>query len=158
MRAGNLVDDRREYASVGSLVSDLKEADEDFEFYPTTDEIIAAMLAAEQDRLGFDHAQAGQALAEAWNFPPGLAAVIGCHHDPEASTGEWEAGLLRAVTAADQLAGFLGYGGGSMPLPEEDFWADIARLEFEKEIIESYLVRLPGEMDALLLMLGKAKK
>ncbi|GAB6063273.1 HDOD domain-containing protein [Deferrisoma palaeochoriense] len=40
------------------------------------------LRAAEEERFGEDHAAAGRALLEAWNFPPGTAALAGFHHGP----------------------------------------------------------------------------
>ena len=52
--------------------------------------------------MGYDHAQAGAALAEAWNFPPALVAAIGGHHELE--PGERDVAL---ISLADYLANLL---------------------------------------------------
>ncbi len=41
--------------------------------------------AAETQLFGFDHAQIGGALFEAWNFQPLLFEAVATHHDPEKS-------------------------------------------------------------------------
>ncbi len=38
------------------------------------------LAAEEQPRLGFNHADLGQAVAEGWNFPEALCDLIGRHH------------------------------------------------------------------------------
>jgi putative nucleotidyltransferase with HDIG domain len=43
-----------------------------------------ALVAVERSELGFDHAQAGRALADHWHFPAELLAMIAGHHDPVA--------------------------------------------------------------------------
>jgi putative nucleotidyltransferase with HDIG domain len=40
-----------------------------------------ALYEAEQQVLGFDHAQVGGELAQQWQLPPMLAECIACHHD-----------------------------------------------------------------------------
>ncbi|MDY0109679.1 MAG: HDOD domain-containing protein [Candidatus Krumholzibacteria bacterium] len=66
------------------------------------------LLAAERQLLGFDHAQAGAALAESWNFPVDLVAVIAEHH----GAGN-ENRLAALITAADLLASQRGHDGGA---------------------------------------------
>ena len=40
-----------------------------------------ALYEAEQQVMGFDHAQVGGELAQQWQLPPMLAECIACHHD-----------------------------------------------------------------------------
>ena len=40
------------------------------------------LLTTERDLFGIDHCAAGAYLAQDWNFPDELAAVIATHHDP----------------------------------------------------------------------------
>lgn len=56
----------------------------------------------ERERMGYDHAQAGAALAEAWNFPAPLVSAIGGHHDTEPTDR-----AVALVTLADYLANLL---------------------------------------------------
>ena len=44
-----------------------------------------AMYQAEQQTLGFDHAQVGGELARQWKLPPLLQECIACHHDIHAA-------------------------------------------------------------------------
>ncbi len=60
------------------------------------------LVDLEREHLGYDHAQAGAALADAWNFPPPLVAAIGGHHDDEPSERD-----VALVTLADYLANLL---------------------------------------------------
>lgn len=66
------------------------------------------LLAAERQLLGFDHAQAGAALAESWNFPVDLVAVIAEHHGAGS-----ENRLAALITVADLLASQRGHDGGA---------------------------------------------
>jgi HD-like signal output (HDOD) protein len=61
-----------------------------------------AFIAQEQRVFGFNHCQLGHRLASAWNFAPPIAAVIGCHHEPERS-GQSEKALVKHVHVADTL-------------------------------------------------------
>ncbi len=84
----------------------------------------APRIEAERSLFGFDHAQLGAALGEAWNFPPSLMAAAGNHHSGEGDP------VSRLVAAGDALAlsEGLGYGfetSASNPV----FQAEIAGLE-----------------------------
>lgn len=74
------------------------------------------LLAAEVALFGFDHAKAGAALAEAWNFPPDLIEAIGRHHAPPAGAPV----LVRVVAAANLVAASIGeHAGAEVVTPEE---------------------------------------
>jgi putative nucleotidyltransferase with HDIG domain len=75
--------------------------------------------AAEAEVLGCTHAEIGQLLAERWNLPAKLAAVIARHHSPlEAGAFATEASI---VHLADILARALSIGsGGDEKVPPLD--------------------------------------
>ncbi len=56
----------------------------------------------EHQRLGFDHAQLGGAVAERWKFPAGIAAAIRHHHAPAQAPIE-QRSLAWLVYAADSV-------------------------------------------------------
>jgi putative nucleotidyltransferase with HDIG domain len=56
----------------------------------------------EHERLGFDHAELGGAVAQRWKFPAGISAAIRHHHDPAAAPAEHQS-LARLVHVADTL-------------------------------------------------------
>lgn len=64
----------------------------------------APLAAAEREVFGLTHEEAGAALAERWNFPPGLVQAIGGHHRAPVS-GVFDTAAL--VWSADQLAAAL---------------------------------------------------
>jgi len=74
-----------------------------------------SFVEIEREVLGFDHAEAGAALAEAWHFPTPLVAAIRHHHEPAAPAGADP--IVTAVRAANLLAAVVGYGGGP-PSPQ----------------------------------------
>ncbi len=68
-----------------------------------------AFNAVEREVMGFDHAQAGEAVALSWNLPEPLSQSIRWHHEP----GRAEHAVLAAlVHLGDALAVALGYGLG----------------------------------------------
>ncbi len=80
-------------------------------------------LELERDTMGVDHLEVGFELADYWNYPPVLAAVISSHHPPLASYPEqWGSGpmeLAEVVSIADNWAwqaGVKGIPSGS-PIP-----------------------------------------
>jgi putative nucleotidyltransferase with HDIG domain len=64
-------------------------------------------LDFEREQFGFDHAEAGRLLGEAWELPAEFRIVAGRHHDPCEGT---EVDLLRIVHVGCRLADSLGYG------------------------------------------------
>jgi len=65
----------------------------------------ALLVDVEREILGFDHAQAGHALASHWGFPESLIAAIAYHHDPGACKPNRKEAYL--VHLADGLASML---------------------------------------------------
>lgn len=121
------------------------------------------LLQGERDVLGFDHAEAGQALAESWNFPAALAGVIGRHHDPLPGAGDVQpAGpapqaddLLPAIVAANLAACRAGFGAGAACDPQQ--WEQgITALGADPAEAGAVLDRLPADVAALGQALGGA--
>jgi len=90
---------------------------------------------AEQEVLGFDHAEVGQWLAESWKLPEELTEPIRWHHKPE---GAKEVPLATAVVhLADVLARGWGLGDGI------DIWVPplnrtaLARLELSSDNLKN---------------------
>jgi len=74
------------------------------------------MVSAENEILGYTHADVGKLLAERWNLPPKLVNVIANHHQPE-SAGSF---ILEAaiIHLADIFCRALGFGsGGDQKIP-----------------------------------------
>lgn len=121
------------------------------------------LIRGEREILGFDHAEAGAALAEAWNFPGVLTDVIGGHHDLERAAAGSRAGspapasgpgLLPAVAAANLTASRAGIGAGTVCAGDE-VWRDaLDYLGFDPDAGAAVLARLPGDVRALAEVLG----
>lgn len=65
-----------------------------------------SFLKAEEEILGFNHAQVGEKIAIKWNFPEELVEAIGLHHAPEKST--INPTLVSIVHIADALTMIMG--------------------------------------------------
>jgi len=109
---------------------------------------------AEQEVLGFTHAELGQALLEAWKFPSELTCPVGFHHRPWEDTKEPKRSA--AVYLANRLTIFYGqpnHPGAPKPEPE-DIKEDLPRLEslglkLPVGFLASYPGRLKGETDGI---------
>lgn len=88
---------------VGMLVIDRWLVAEGIRLPDTHDE--RTLRAAERAMLGFDHADAGAALAEAWGFPAMLVDALRHHHAPDAAGPDRQ--VVQAVAAGDIVAGVL---------------------------------------------------
>jgi putative nucleotidyltransferase with HDIG domain len=66
-----------------------------------------ALMVAERDILGLDHAAVGGLLADSWRFPPSLKSAVAEHHSPAAATADSLADLTHV---ADAIAHGLGQG------------------------------------------------
>ena len=113
------------------------------------------LRAAERSILGFDHAEAGAALAEAWNFPPDLVAVIRYHHRPLDSGARVGGELVTAVAAANLAAADLGFGGGTRPPEHAEMLDQIAKLGVSEELWSDLAGRLPGDLENMLSLIGE---
>lgn len=107
------------------------------------------LCEAERRRLGFDHAEAGAALAENWNFPADLVAVIAGHHDPDPA-----AGLVRKVTLADLLVSGSGLDGGAPRVPDEALASALHEAGVPQEQARADLQQALRDMDGLVTILG----
>ncbi len=65
---------------------------------------------AEQRSLGFTHCDTGTLVAQRWQLPPDLVAVIGCHHDPASAVAHRD--LVALVALSDLLCRMWGLGYG----------------------------------------------
>ena len=114
------------------------------------------LVRGEREILGFDHAEAGQALAESWNFPTGLATVIGAHHVPYTAGSPAvlgpepaDAALLRAVAGTNLTASRAGLGAGEL-CPDDAPWLEaLDALGVAETDAREVLARLPGDVASL---------
>jgi len=110
------------------------------------------LLAAEKRILGFDHSEAGAALAEAWNFPPMLTTAIEYHHHLEGAAKESE--LQRSVYAANIITGCIGLGSSKKSvLPQE---IEVLKDQgIPEEAIVHLTIHLTKDLEDLLSIVGE---
>lgn len=110
----------------------------------------AQLVLAERDLLGFDHAEAGAAVAEAWNFPADLVAAIAGHHRPA------PAGSLTAVVrAANLLAAAHGHAAGAPEVPEGELALALEAAGFAQgPTLEAAREQVLRDLDGMLALLG----
>ena len=68
---------------------------------------------AEKTALGIGHVLVGKRIAEKWNLPPTLTAMIALHHQPTLSQDYFD--IVAIVHAADRVARKLNLGDGGDP-------------------------------------------
>jgi putative nucleotidyltransferase with HDIG domain len=101
------------------------------------------MITAEDNVLGYNHAEIGKLLAEKWNLPAKLVQVIAHHHEPVVAGGF----MLEAaiVHLADILCRALnmGFGGDNkIPLVDKQAWEI---LKINTSAIEPLLEKMQSE-------------
>ncbi len=60
--------------------------------------------AAEREVMGVDHTEIGYLIAERWNLPKSLCAVIRHHHEPALSDGTPDERIVKLVASANALS------------------------------------------------------
>ena len=70
-------------------------------FYRRPKDMAIDLFAAEKEKIGFTHPEAGALLAQSWDLPENLIDTIRYHHNPEAATVDPE--LTHMVYLADFL-------------------------------------------------------
>ena len=94
------------------------------------------LLKTERDLFELDHCAAGAYLAQDWDFPDELAAVIATHHDDFQVR---EAGMYNLIKASWRLADTLGYAAFS---PQKQWsWEEL--IEFIPNCGNSWLGQSP---------------
>ncbi len=113
----------------------------------------ACLLDAEMNILGFNHAEAGARLGEAWNFPPYLVNAIANHHrQPSAADDQI---LIGAVSAANLVTCHLGWGGGTGAISEDNFWEEVTGYGYEEAVLRELMEKLPGDLESMLNLIGE---
>jgi putative nucleotidyltransferase with HDIG domain len=109
------------------------------------------MFTAEEQILGYTHADVGQLLAEKWNLPPKLISVILHHHRP--STAGRFAQEAAIIHLADIFCRALSIGsGGDTKIPQLDkiAWES---LKIKTEVLESLIAKTKSGFDDISLFI-----
>ena len=101
-------------AFVGGLLHDLGALFLD-SYFPVQYAVAMAFAAregktacdAENMVLGLDHVMVGRRIAEYWNFPPHLVAMMGSHHEPSRETEHFD--MAAVIHVGNWLAWECGY-------------------------------------------------
>lgn len=101
-------------------------------------------MEAEQDILGFDHAQAGGLVAEKWNLPETLVEAISCHHQPRRAQNN--PSLAAFAHAGDALALMLGAGLGADGLMYPLDWEAVAAVGLTEEQVQEVMTELADSL------------
>ena len=132
---------------IGKLLLDRPLRDDLEQLPPDAD--TEALVLAERQRLGFDHAEAGAALAEAWNFPGDLAAVIAGHRQPGAGDS-----VTALVHAADLVASGHGLHGGAPTVAPDQLERAFVAAGLASEAATDIAAQALRDLDGLLALLG----
>jgi len=109
----------------------------------------AGLVAAERELLGFDHAEAGAVLAEAWNFPVDLVQVIRGHHETS------EPGSVAAIVrAADLMVSAHGHHGGAPIVKPEDVALAVEAAGIPADEGEEVGSQALRDLDGMMTLLG----
>lgn len=96
-----------------------------------------SFLEAEEEILGFNHAQVGEKIAQKWNFPDELVEAIGLHHSPEKST--INPVLVSIVHIADAITMMMGISIGADGLAYNFSPFAVETLELSPKKLEEYI-------------------
>lgn len=112
----------------------------------------------EQELLGTDHAQLGEALAVKWNMPQEISGAARWHHNSAGAPTATLRYLSTVVELSDHAAAALGYGDG--PRAEaESTWGTSAfeRLDLEEDEVRSIIEKAGPEIVRTRELLASAR-
>jgi HD-like signal output (HDOD) protein len=107
------------------------------------------LLNAERELLGCDHAEAGAALAESWNFPVDLVEVIAGHHRPAPRPP-----TVAVVAVADLLASRFGHDGGAPTVSDLQLADALANAGLDQDAVPAETDQALRDLDGLVALLG----
>ncbi|MFH1021231.1 MAG: HDOD domain-containing protein [Pseudomonadota bacterium] len=102
----------------------------------------------EKNILGFNHQKAGQAMADAWNFPADYQTVIRLHHAPSAATigdNPKIAALVMAVYLGNKIAKALHLGESTDPHMAKATPDDLRNLGINKQELPEIVQQIKNE-------------
>ena len=107
----------------------------------------------EKNILGFNHQKAGQAMAEAWNFPEDYQTIIRLHHTPSAATvgdNPRVAALIMAVYLGNKIAKSLQLGESTDPHMAKVTPEDLRNLGISKQDFPRVIQQIRNEFSQCL--------
>lgn len=91
-------------------------------------------LQAEEEVLGFNHAQVGARIAEKWNLPPCLVESIAYHHSPHEATVDPQMTCITHMSDAITMMMGIGLGVDGMAYSISDYAIEFLNLDLGTEI------------------------
>lgn len=107
----------------------------------------------EKNILGFNHQKAGQAMAEAWNFPEDYQTIIRLHHTPSVATvgdNPKVAALIMAVYLGNKIAKALQLGESTDPHMAKVTPEDLRNLGISKQDLPGIIQQIKNEFSQCL--------
>lgn len=92
-------------------------------------------LDAEEEILGFNHAQVGYRIAEKWNLPPDLVEAIAYHHSPEDATLDPHMTCITHIADAITMMMGIGLGVDGMAYSISDYAIDVLDIDTDIDSI-----------------------
>jgi putative nucleotidyltransferase with HDIG domain len=99
------------------------------------------LTRAEEEVFGYNHAQVGAWVAEAWHLPPLLKDVISCHHRPPEATVDPV--MVSLVHVADAICNMLGIGCGTGGLANRIAPGTLSLLQISTKQVDDVIGVLP---------------
>ncbi len=104
------------------------------------------LVQAENDVLGYNHAELGMIITQQWNFPTDLISVVGYHHYPAGVDQKYliETSILHA---ADYICQENGFGYSDSPFRDETVFQEcLNNIGMRPESLDEILVDLKEEI------------
>jgi putative nucleotidyltransferase with HDIG domain len=99
------------------------------------------LVRAEEEVFGYNHAEVGAWVAEAWHLPPLLKDVILCHHRPPEATVDPV--MVSLVHVADAICNMLGLGCGTGGLANRIAPGALSLLQISTKQVDDVIGVLP---------------
>jgi len=101
----------------------------------------ASFLDAENEILGYNHAQVGGIIAREWNLPEVLIEAISFHHQPQEAKENPE--VVSVVHIADNICSMIGYGCGTDTLANHIHPFAISSINLCSDDVDRIIEKLP---------------
>ncbi|MBU4258793.1 MAG: HDOD domain-containing protein [Proteobacteria bacterium] len=98
-------------------------------------------IDAENEILGYNHAQVGEIVAMEWNLPGILVESISLHHQPEKTKGNPE--VVSIIHIADCICSMIGYGGGANIVANQINRSAISCINLQSDDVDKIIEKLP---------------
>ena len=102
----------------------------------------APFLDAENEILGYNHAQIGGIIASEWNLPEVLIEAISFHHHPQEAKENPE--VVSVVHIADNICSMIGYGCGADATANHIHQFAISSINLCSDDVDMIIEKLPG--------------